>query len=411
MTKRTVTALFDSYEKAAEAVRKVEALGISHSDVSIVANNEGDRYSQYATNNGSTSSRGTDDTHADDGAGTGATLGTLVGGGTGLLAGLGLLAIPGLGPVVAAGWLVSTLVGAGAGAAAGGLVGSLVGAGVPEEHAHSYAEGVRRGGTLVTVRADDQYVDRVVDILDDHGSVDMDEREQTWRSSGWKGLNEGSGYTSTGMGAAAGAGAGLVGAAGSTTTGTNYGTSSTSSGSGVTGALGRAADKVTGTVSDAAAGLSGSTDRTTTGTSYGATGTGTDREAIPIVEEQIAVGKREVNRGRVRVHSYVVEQPIQEQVTLREEHVHVDRRPVDRPITDADRLFQERTIEAVERDEQAVVAKEARVKEELVINKEVEQRQETISDTVRRTEVEVEDERGNRISGTGTTGTTDRDRR
>jgi stress response protein YsnF len=99
----------------------------------------------------------------------------------------------------------------------------------------------------------------------------------------------------------------------------------------------------------------------------------------------------------------VVETPVEEQVTLREERVVVERRPADRALSDADQAFQERTIEAEERGEEAVVSKEVRVREELVIRKETEEHTETVSDTVRQTEVSVEDERGNRISGTGTT--------
>jgi uncharacterized protein (TIGR02271 family) len=123
--------------------------------------------------------------------------------------------------------------------------------------------------------------------------------------------------------------------------------------------------------------------------------TGSDREeAIPIVEERLDVGKREVAGGRVRVRSYVVETPVEEQVNLRQERVEIERRPVDRPVSTADQaLFRERTIEAEERTEEPVVNKEARVKEELVVNKDVEQRTETVRDTVRRTEVEVDDER------------------
>jgi uncharacterized protein (TIGR02271 family) len=134
-------------------------------------------------------------------------------------------------------------------------------------------------------------------------------------------------------------------------------------------------------------------------------------EAIPVIEERLHVGKRDVNRGRVRVRSYVVETPVQEQVTLHEERVDVERRVVDRPVGDASRLFEERTIEATESAEEAVVAKEARVKEEVVIRKEAEERTQTVQDTVRRTEVEVEDER--RAAGTtssGTARTPDRDR-
>ncbi len=125
MAQQTITALFDRYDDAGEAVAKLEAGGIPHANVSIVSSNEGDK---HAGRLGS----GTDhDTKqgAETGAGTGATLGTVAGGAAGLLAGLGLLAIPGVGPVVAAGWLVTALTGAGIGAAAGGLVGGLAGAG------------------------------------------------------------------------------------------------------------------------------------------------------------------------------------------------------------------------------------------------------------------------------------------
>jgi uncharacterized protein (TIGR02271 family) len=134
---------------------------------------------------------------------------------------------------------------------------------------------------------------------------------------------------------------------------------------------------------------------------------------IPVAEEELHVGKREVNRGRVRLHSRVVEQPVQEQVTLREERIDVERRPVS-GTTQAGTLagdpFQERTIEVEERGEEAVVSKEARVVEEVVVRKEADQRTETVSDTVRRTEVDVEDERGNTVSRTGTTGSTERNR-
>ena len=175
---RTITAMFDSYPEAAAAVGKLEAAGISHDAVSIVSNDAS--HSQYHDQAGADAAKGS-------GTGTGASLGTLLGGGAGLLAGLGLLAIPGLGPVVAAGWLASTLVGAGIGAAAGGVVGALTDAGVSHEDAHVYAEGVRRGGTLVTVKAEDSLADRAVDILDQEGTVDLDERQATWRNDGWTG--------------------------------------------------------------------------------------------------------------------------------------------------------------------------------------------------------------------------------
>ncbi len=171
----TVSAMFDRYSDAKAAINRLEAAGIPHDNISIVSNDAENR-SHY----------GTDDATG-TGAGTGASLGTLIGGGAGLLAGLGMLAIPGLGPVVAAGWLASTALGAGVGAAAGGLVGALTGAGVDEADAHVYAEGIRRGGTLVTVRAEDSMAAQAADILDDHGTIDIDERQSSWRNEGWSG--------------------------------------------------------------------------------------------------------------------------------------------------------------------------------------------------------------------------------
>ena len=118
--------------------------------------------------------------------------------------------------------------------------------------------------------------------------------------------------------------------------------------------------------------------------------------AIPVVEEELAVGKREVERGGVRVRTEVQERPVQEQVNLREEHVRVERRPVDRPATQADinRAQQSGTIEVREKAEQPVVQKQARVVEEVVVGKEATQRTETVRDTVRRTDVEVEETGG-----------------
>ena len=176
MPSRTLTALFDRYEEAAQAVTKLEAAGVPHGDISLVGNNAG---------SGTEANTASD--HAASGAGTGATIGTLIGGGAGLLAGLGLMAIPGVGPVVAAGWLVATLTGAGVGAAAGGLAGSLTGAGVSEQDAQAYAEGVRRGGTLLTVRVDESRSDAAVRILEEHGALDLDARAEGWRREGWTG--------------------------------------------------------------------------------------------------------------------------------------------------------------------------------------------------------------------------------
>jgi len=176
-----VSRLFDTYEHATSAVAELEAAGIPHAAISLVANNAEEHYSPTTT---------TDTTGASPGAGTGASLGTVLGGGVGLLAGLGMLAIPGVGPVVAAGWLVATLTGAGVGAAGGGLLGSLVGAGVSETDAHVYAEGVRRGGTLVTVRAEDSQTAMVETMLDKANAVDTTARGDVYRQEGWSRFDE-----------------------------------------------------------------------------------------------------------------------------------------------------------------------------------------------------------------------------
>ena len=112
---------------------------------------------------------------------------------------------------------------------------------------------------------------------------------------------------------------------------------------------------------------------------------------LPVIEEQLQVGKRAVESGGVRVHSRVTEKPVEETVTLREEEVNVERRPANREVSQADMAaMRDGTIEVTEMAEQAVVAKQARVVGEVVISKDVTEREETVRDTVRRTDVEVE---------------------
>ncbi|MDN4632254.1 hypothetical protein QCD71_12065 [Sphingomonas sp. PsM26] len=176
---QTITGLFDHYDDARRAVQDLEAAGVAHRDVSIVGHDK----------RGTTGDTNDVGEAAAEDAGIGAGLGATVGGVGGLLAGIGLLAIPGIGPVVAAGWLAATAVGAAGGAAigaaAGGLVGALTHAGVPEQDAHVYAEGVRRGGTLVTAKVDEPLVQTARNILGDDTSVDVSERRDAYRSQGW----------------------------------------------------------------------------------------------------------------------------------------------------------------------------------------------------------------------------------
>ena len=169
---QTVSRVYDTYSQARNAVTAVEAAGVPTSEVSLVAN----KYvsEKYA------------DVEEVSAPATGAGIGGVVGGGAGLLAGLGLLAIPGLGPVVAAGWLAATAVGAAAGAATGGLVGALVGAGVSHGEAEVYSESVRRGGTLVSVRVADGDASRIRAILDRFKPIDPAVRGTEYRKAGWK---------------------------------------------------------------------------------------------------------------------------------------------------------------------------------------------------------------------------------
>jgi uncharacterized protein (TIGR02271 family) len=299
--------------------------------------------------------------------------------------------------------------------------------GVPWADAQAYTEGVRRGGSLVVVEADDDEVDNVLRILDSQGAMDLDEHQSTWRSEGWTGdqdtaasgarrvVEPGTGATTAGMagGAAAGMAGGMANHAGDATS--RAGQTARS-----------AADSVSETARSAAesarAGLTGRTGTETSRTEQtsrsgaettrtglaGRAGMEEGEEVIPIIEEELRVGKREVDHGRVRIHTRIVEHPVEEQVTLRDESVDVERRPgSDRAVTgDA---FKERTVEVEEHDEEPVVSKEAHVREELVVRKGVDQRTETIRDTVRRTEVEIEDERDN-MQKTGTKGPTERKR-
>lgn len=179
----TIVGLFRSYEQAQQAVSGLVGMGVRAEDISVVANDAKGEYT-----------RSVGDKHTPaEAAGTGAASGGVLGGVLGTLVGIGALALPGIGPVLAVGPLAAALgsagagavIGAATGAISGGLLGALVEAGVPDEHAHVYAEGVRRGGALVTVTADEARSASVADHLRRHGAVDIDERGTTWRQRGW----------------------------------------------------------------------------------------------------------------------------------------------------------------------------------------------------------------------------------
>ncbi len=222
-----------------------------------------------------------------------------------------------------------------------------------------YSEAVRRGSYLVSVDAPTEaQADRAADILQRFHAVDLNQRAEGWRSAGWSGYQ---------------ADAPLYTAEEISKDRDLY--SKTVVAGGTAAETGR-----TGAMTAAATGTTGKTGKT-----------GTTGETIPVIEEQLQVGKRLVQKGGVRIYRHVTEKPVEESVQLREEHVRVERRPVDAPASAADvEAFKEGTIEVRETAEEPVIAKTARVVEEVDIGKEVSERTETISDTVRRTDVEVE---------------------
>ncbi len=245
------------------------------------------------------------------------------------------------------------------------------------EDQHTYTEGVRRGGTLLTAHVTDAQLDQAIVIVDEHGSIDLDEREETWRSEGWTGASAGGRMAATGV---AGVGATSLAMA-STAPVTKVVTTETVAESAPVLPSAPLAKAPVPAVAKAVAPPVGTAERSSD-------------DVVQVVEESLNVGKRAVSRGNVRLHSYVVEKQVSEDVRLRDETVSIDRHAVDRPVAalGAD-AFEERTIEMEEIDEEAVVAKSARVVEEIGIRKDVADRTETIRDTVRSTKVDIEDSR------------------
>ena len=271
----------------------------------------------------------------------GAGIGAVAGGIGGLIVGLVALPIPGLGPVIAAGPIAAALTGAGIGAVTGGVIGALTHVGVPEEHAQHYAEAVRRGGTLVTVSSPDVLAQRVTDVMNRYHAVNVNDRAAKWREGGWRGF-------------------------------------------------------------DASAPALSAEEIRRERSLYTNRDLNQGQVAFPVVEEKLSVGKREVQKGGVRVSSRVVESPVEQQVNLRDERVKVERRAVDRPLNAADQsAFREGTMEFKETVEEPVVAKTARVVEEVVVNKDVRQRTQTVRDTVKKTEVDVDQDALERLSQPG----------
>src|SRR5919107_162446 len=305
---KTVVGLFDDRAAAQNAVRELTAEGFRGDEVSLVSKRPDGKgvEVEYVEEDGH---KQVEDMAK--GAGTGAAIGA----GAALLLSLTALSIPGIGPVLAAGPLAALIAGAGVGAAAGGLVKGLTRLGVEDDDANTYAEGLKRGGTLVTVNTDNHHADLAVNLMRRLGAVEIDKRAAEWREGGWQGFAE----TET------------------------------------------LRPHVT---HDAHEGGARRADRSS-----------------EITAEHEPVRAQE--RGG--------EVPGEEGGTLREGRVNVTRRPADYTFHGSDsEAFQESVVEIREAYEELILNKKARVVEEVVINKDVEEHTETVRETLRKTEVDVE---------------------
>ena len=364
MTK-TIVALYDHRSDAETASRDLQAAGFESSAIEILSH--GDLIGgSWGSGSSMTDTTTTGDTslgaaggmaRTDLSTGYVASPNTVPGSGMGTGIGTGTTATG------TTGYTGSTT-----GTGSGGMLTRLAGWGVPNQDAQVYAEGVRRGGSLLKVRLDEDDVDRAMEVLERGNVVDVEARGSAYRESGWTGYDETADYYDDRSAEEER----LRYSPGRTTI---EDTTGTTAGTGLTGA--------------AAAMRDVNTETTRTGTSE-------REEQIPVVEEQVNIGKRTVERGGVRVRSYVVETPVEEQVRLRDETVTVERRPggmVEGSTDVPADAFRERTIEVTETDEEAVVSKTAHVRETVVVRKDVEERAQSVRDTVRRTEVEIEDTR------------------
>ena len=286
----TVVGLFQDQPSAEAAIQRLKAAGFTEGQIGVAIR---DQEQQRAL----TEDTGT---QAADGAAKGAVGGGVVGGVVGLLAGVGALVIPGIGPIVAGGWLASTLAGAGIGAAAGGLIGALVGMGVPEEDARHFERGFREGGILVTVQAGDR-AEEAREALS-LGGADL--------GPTWGGLREGR----------------------------------------------------------------------------------EDRDRLELREEELDVGKRQVQAGEVRVRKDVVTEQRNIEVPVTREEVVIERHPVEGREVSGDALDEDEEIRIPVMEEEVEVQKRAKVREEVSIGKRPVQETRNVSDTVRREEARIESE-------------------
>jgi uncharacterized protein (TIGR02271 family) len=272
---------------------------------------------------------------------------------------------------------------------------------IADEDRETYTEGLRRGAFLLTARVDDRNLNEARSSLESSGAIDLDQRVEEWRSSGWQ-ANTGSRMgsdVSAGSSARAASNsdalADTLAASEPVTMGAPIpepATASTRTTASSDSGIGEAGERISASASRGATQSSNMSSNVRSARSDASS-----EESLPVIEERLRVGKRDVTRGSVRVRAYVVEEPVHEDVTLREERVEVERRPVAGRSSAAGSdgsLLQERTIEMTEHGEEAVVQKDAVVTEEVVVRKFTGERTEGIDETVRHTEVDVDEDRG-----------------
>jgi hypothetical protein len=184
MTEKTIVALYDRFEDAKAALADIVQAGADREKVSLLANRVGTG-TALAINPAFAREDVTVDTDAQSGVVTGAEVGIGLGGILGLLATIGTVAIPGIGPLIAIGAWATIAAAAAAGGIVGGIIGAFTDRGVTDEDAHLYAEGLKRGGTLVTVVAPGDLIERVTQIFKDHHAVDIEKRGKAWTAEGW----------------------------------------------------------------------------------------------------------------------------------------------------------------------------------------------------------------------------------
>jgi hypothetical protein len=177
------TRVYDDYSSALNAVHALQAAGVAGTDISVLTTHSESQLNEKV--------EGDDNDHRREATrtGAGAGIGAVLGGSVGTLAGLGVMAVPGLGPIVAAGWLAAAATGAIAGGATGGIIGTITQTGASEKEANVYAEGIRRGGTLLSVRSRDLTQFELNGILADV-DTDWSHHADAWRQDGWAGFDQ-----------------------------------------------------------------------------------------------------------------------------------------------------------------------------------------------------------------------------